>query len=186
MNDDGDDDIALIALAKAATQSTQAMTELVRATGPAVFRMCAALVDRPSAEDLTQETYLRAMRSLATFRGDSSPLRWLLTIARRVCAEEIAGRQRRRQLESRLRLERRDTSREPTAQVELTDALDHLSAERREAFVLTVVTGLSYADAALVCGCPIGTIRSRVARARDDLARALGDSDAAMSAAAAG
>jgi RNA polymerase sigma-70 factor (ECF subfamily) len=49
-----------------------------------------------------------------------------------------------------------------------------LEPERREAFVLTQVVGLSYAEAADVCSCPVGTIRSRVARARADLVDALG------------
>jgi RNA polymerase sigma-70 factor (ECF subfamily) len=49
-----------------------------------------------------------------------------------------------------------------------------LEPERREAFVLTQVVGLSYAEAAEVCACPVGTIRSRVARARADLVAALG------------
>jgi RNA polymerase sigma-70 factor (ECF subfamily) len=47
-----------------------------------------------------------------------------------------------------------------------------LTPQRREALVLTQVLGLSYADAAEVCGCPVGTVRSRVARAREDLLRA--------------
>jgi RNA polymerase sigma-70 factor (ECF subfamily) len=48
-----------------------------------------------------------------------------------------------------------------------------LAEDRREAFVLTQMLDLSYADAAAVCGCPVGTIRSRVARARADLVAAL-------------
>ena len=65
---------------------------------------------------------------------------------------------------------RRTWSRRPqTGDVELDEAIWRLSADRREAFVLTQVTGLSYAEAAEVCGVPIGTIRSRVARARADL-----------------
>jgi RNA polymerase sigma-70 factor (ECF subfamily) len=51
--------------------------------------------------------------------------------------------------------------------------LDRLDPERREAFVLTQLIGLPYAEAAEVVGCPIGTIRSRVARARADLVEAL-------------
>ena len=53
--------------------------------------------------------------------------------------------------------------------MELNVLLDQLQPDRREALVLTQVLGLSYAEAAEVCGCPVGTIRSRVARARDDL-----------------
>ncbi|MBB2947846.1 RNA polymerase sigma factor (sigma-70 family) [Actinoplanes lutulentus] len=55
----------------------------------------------------------------------------------------------------------------------LTDLLAGLSDERREAFVVTQVLGLSYAEAAEVCECPVGTIRSRVARAREDLVTAM-------------
>ncbi|MER7080503.1 sigma factor-like helix-turn-helix DNA-binding protein, partial [Saccharopolyspora kobensis] len=56
--------------------------------------------------------------------------------------------------------------------VELNVMLDGLDPERREALLLTQVLGLSYQETAEVCGCPIGTVRSRVARAREDL---LGD-----------
>ena len=58
--------------------------------------------------------------------------------------------------------------------VALRALLAELDPDRREAFVLTQVVGLSYAEAAEVCGCPVGTIRSRVARARDHLVAALG------------
>lgn len=51
----------------------------------------------------------------------------------------------------------------------VADLLDRLDPDRREAFVLTQLLGLSYAEAAEVAGCPVGTIRSRVARARADL-----------------
>jgi RNA polymerase sigma-70 factor (ECF subfamily) len=57
----------------------------------------------------------------------------------------------------------------------VTDLLDRLDADRREAFALTQLLGLSYAEAAEVVACPVGTIRSRVARARSDLIDALAD-----------
>lgn len=56
----------------------------------------------------------------------------------------------------------------------MADLVDSLDPDRRSAFVLTQVIGLSYEEAAAVVGCPIGTIRSRVARARADLVEALG------------
>jgi RNA polymerase sigma-70 factor (ECF subfamily) len=59
--------------------------------------------------------------------------------------------------------------------VAVRHAVDALDPDRREAFVLTQVIGLSYEEAAAVCRCPIGTIRSRVARARADLVDALAD-----------
>jgi RNA polymerase sigma-70 factor (ECF subfamily) len=55
----------------------------------------------------------------------------------------------------------------------LHDLVAGLRPERREAFVITQIAGLSYADAAEICGCPVGTIRSRVARAREDLVVAM-------------
>ena len=65
---------------------------------------------------------------------------------------------------------------QPTARfediVEIRMLLDGVDSDRREALLLTQVLGLSYAEAAEICGCPVGTIRSRVARARDDLLRA--------------
>jgi RNA polymerase sigma-70 factor (ECF subfamily) len=61
--------------------------------------------------------------------------------------------------------------------VEIRMLIDGLESQRREALVLTQILGLSYAEAAEVSGCPIGTVRSRVARARDDLVRAANESD---------
>ena len=55
----------------------------------------------------------------------------------------------------------------------LQDLVAGLDPQRRDAFVVTQLIGLSYAEAAEVCGCPVGTIRSRVARARDDLVAAM-------------
>ena len=166
-----------IALARRAAHDPEAMAQVVRRTSPAVWRACAALVDPASADDLTQETYLRAVRSLASYRGESAPVTWLLTIARRVCADEIRGRQRRRDLSAKLHRQHRDRHLDPAGVIEVCDAIERLSTDRREAFLLTAVAGLSYAEAATACGCPVGTIRSRVARARDDLTRSLGAED---------
>jgi RNA polymerase sigma-70 factor (ECF subfamily) len=82
---------------------------------------------------------------------------------------------RRRALLDRLvqRGDRDDVVPSRTGEVELDEAVSALEPDRRTAFVLTQVAGLSYAEAAEVCGVPIGTIRSRVARARADLLDAL-------------
>jgi RNA polymerase sigma-70 factor (ECF subfamily) len=156
-----------------------AAATLVRATQSDVWRLCAALGDRDTADDLTQETYARAFASLHRFEGRSSLRTWLLSIARRVCADAVRSRRRRR-----LTLVRDDADLEVLAPADtadrvgegaaVTDLLARLDPERREAFVLTQLLGLSYADAAEVAGCPVGTIRSRVARARADLVEALG------------
>jgi RNA polymerase sigma-70 factor, ECF subfamily len=159
-----------------------AAAALVRATQTDVWRLCAALGDRQSADDLTQETYLRAFGSLHRFEGRSSLRTWLLAIARRVCADAVRSRRRRRlslvpedaDLELLSRGEGADRVGEGAV---VTDLLARLDADRREAFVLTQLLGLPYADAAEVAGCPVGTIRSRVARARADLVDALAAAD---------
>ncbi|MFJ6195478.1 sigma-70 family RNA polymerase sigma factor [Micromonospora sp. NPDC092111] len=149
----------------------------VRATQVEVWRFAAALVDPDSADDLTQETYLRAFRALPGFQGRSSVRTWLLGIARRACADHLRTVVRRRRLDERLAAEAH-TGRphpDPAGQLGAADLVHRLPAERRAAFVLTQLLGLSYAEAAAVEGVPVGTIRSRVARARTDLVDAVGD-----------
>ena len=126
-------------------------------------------------EDLVQETYLQAVRSAAGFRGDGSPVAWL-SIARNVCAGHVRRRQRSRRLVERLIPEVVDHV--PVVDRSTPQLLDGLAADRREAFALTQVVGLSYEEAAEVIGCPIGTVRSRVARARSDLLAAVRRSEA--------
>lgn len=157
---------------QAATGDAAAFERLVALTHPDVWRLCAYLVDRATADDLSQETYLRAYRSLSSFRGDAPARAWLLTIARRACAAEIDARTRRRELALTVRpplVPRTEFADEVTTRL----LVEALSPERRVAFVLTQVIGCDYAEAAAICGCPIGTIRSRVARSRDDLIKAM-------------
>jgi len=149
----------------AAAQREQAMQEFVAATWRDVWRLCAHLGDRDRADDLTQETYLRVLRSLRSFRGDAPIRPWLFSIVRRVVADDIASRQRRRREPVRVGRDVPDHQ----GSVVLESLLEALDEDRRMAFVLTQVLGYSYADAAEACDCPVGTIRSRVARAREDL-----------------
>ncbi len=150
-----------------------AVTELVSTTNSYVWRLCATLVDAASADDLAQDTYVRAVRSLHTYRGIGSAKAWIATIARRVCADEIGRRQRARALGAQLVERHRLTHTDDTSLVDLVDVVDRLVPDRRDAFVRTAVAGLSYAEAAALSNCPVGTVRSRVARARSDLAEAL-------------
>jgi len=145
----------------------------IRQTQAEVWRLCAHLVDRQAADDVTQEVYVRAWRALPAFRGDASARTWLLSIARRTCADAVRSRMRRRRLAGRLERSAPTRSPDEAEAVTLADLIDRLDPDRRAAFTLTQVLGLSYADAAEVCGCPVGTIRSRVARARADLMTAL-------------
>jgi RNA polymerase sigma-70 factor, ECF subfamily len=169
-----DDPITVLALA-ARDGDPDALAGLVRRTQPEVWRFTAALVDPGAADDLTQETYLRAFRALPGFEGRSSVRTWLLGIARRVCADYLRAVVRRRRLDARLAAQAyTDVPHpDPAHRLGVHDLLRRLSEERRTAFVLTQVVGLSYAEAAAVEEVPIGTIRSRVARARDDLVSAV-------------
>lgn len=144
-----------------------ALGELIRRTQPDVYRVCSTLGSAGEEDDLVQETYLRMMRAVNGFRGESTVRTWLLSIARFTCADAVRRRQRQRRLMDRL-VENTTPAEEPDH--ELVGALlDTLSEDRREAFALTQLVGLSYEEAASVMGCPVGTVRSRVSRARADL-----------------
>jgi RNA polymerase sigma-70 factor, ECF subfamily len=178
----------LTCLARAAGRGERAaLAALVRQTQGDVWRLCAHLVDRASADDLAQDTYLRAIPALPQFRGDAPARTWLLAIARRACAAEITARSRDRRLTARVAAMPGGTLSqpppEPGAQAAADELLAALEPDRRAAFVLTQTLGCSYAEAAAICGCPLGTIRSRVARARDDLITMTADRGATPSSA---
>lgn len=156
-----------------------AVTHLVRATQHDVRRLCAFLVGPAEADDLAQETYERMLRALPGFRGDA-PLRvWLLGIARRTCMDTLRRTTRSRRLLARLRALPVDIVSADHGTGEQDALLSVLDRDQRAAFVLTQLLGRSYAEAAVACEVPVGTIRSRVARARERLVLAHRASDTA-------
>jgi RNA polymerase sigma-70 factor (ECF subfamily) len=168
------DDEAVTALALAAARGNErALEAFIKSTQQDVWRFVAYLSDTGSADDLTQETFLRAIGAIGRFSGRSSARTWLLAIARRVVADHIRHARSRPRSAHGADPERvvngNRHSRGFEDLVEVTTMIAGLAAEQREALLLTQLLGLSYADAAAVCGCPVGTIRSRVARARDAL-----------------
>jgi RNA polymerase sigma-70 factor, ECF subfamily len=158
------------ALLRARDGDPHAPGVFVRATQADVWRFVAALVGSDHADDVTQDTYLRALRALPEFAGRASGRTWLFAIARRACADHVRSAVRARRIDAR-------AVAEPNPPIvpdhgglhAAADLLDRLPDERRIAFVLTQILGLSYAEAAEVEDVPVGTIRSRVARARADL-----------------
>jgi RNA polymerase sigma-70 factor (ECF subfamily) len=166
----------LLPLLEAAREGDDvAVRELVRRTQPMVWRLCHSLGSPGEEEDLVQETFLRALRAIERYRGDAPVLPWLLSIGRHVCADHVRRRVRQRRLADRLMFHA-ETDRDldvPNGDASLGELVDALDPDRRDAFVLTQVVGLSYEEAAATLDCPIGTIRSRVARARADLVTAV-------------
>ncbi|MEU5899599.1 MULTISPECIES: sigma-70 family RNA polymerase sigma factor [Streptomyces] len=157
-----------------------AFEQFVRATRRDVWRFVAHLSgDLHGADDLTQETYLRALTALPGFAARSSARTWLLAIARRVVADRFRSAAARPRIADtgdwQAAAERAQPHGLPGFDegVALLDLLETLDAPRREAFVLTQLAGLPYADAADAVGCPIGTVRSRVARARERVSELL-------------
>lgn len=154
---------------RAGCGDARALGQFVESSYPEVWRLCASLVDENAADDLAQETFTRAVKALPQFRGDSTARTWLLSIARHTCSDELRSRSRRRRHETRAAGGRPGTVPDPGGGLSVLDLIGRLEPDRRTAFVLTQVIGLSYRETAQVCDCPTGTVQSRVARARADL-----------------
>ncbi len=148
----------------------RAFAAAIRMAEQPVRRFVQAMIDREEVDDTVQDTFIRAWGSLARYRVEASGRTWLLAIARHACADVVRRRSRERRLAQRCELGLIDRS-EPGPEEEhaLLDLVRELDADRSEAFTLTQLLGLSYVEAAQVCGVPVGTIRSRVARARAEL-----------------
>lgn len=129
----------------------------------AVFRFCVRRVGPDRAADVAQETFVSAQRALGRFRGESTPLTWLLGIAHNHCR----------------RLVRRDSSRPTITLAEyheppvggdgeiidrqlLAKALAELSPEHREVVILHEIEGRSHEEIGLILGIPAGTVKSRL------------------------
>lgn len=161
-----------------------AAEHFVRALHGDVLRYVTYLCGDPqTAHDLTQDTFARAFGSLHRFEGRAPARTWLLSIARRAVADSIRRAATRPRIADavdwRDAQERGQSVALPGFDegVALLDLLAALPGERREAFLLTQVVGLSYEEAAGFTGCPVGTVRSRVFRARATLERLLRDAE---------
>jgi RNA polymerase sigma-70 factor, ECF subfamily len=157
-----------------------ALIQAIRSSQGDVYRLTVLLVGTEDAEDVTQDTFVRAWRALPAFRGDSTARTWLLAIARRACADAVRRSVRQRKVRARLELDhgRRDGAEDASRVHALRALCDGLDRDQRVAFVLTQMVGCSYAEAAEICSVPIGTIRSRVARAREHLVTELDAAEA--------
>ena len=131
-------------------------------------------VDR--ADDLVQETLIRALANINSFEPGTNMSAWLITILRNFYRSEF--RKRRREVEDATGsyAERLRSLPEQEGRVEMEEflvALGKLPADQREALILIGALGFSHEEVANICGCAVGTIKSRVNRARRHLAELL-------------
>ncbi|MDE3206462.1 MAG: sigma-70 family RNA polymerase sigma factor [Acidobacteriota bacterium] len=167
--------VDLSSLARAAARGERDGAEsLVRETLVDVWRFCRSQVGANDADDTTQDTYLRAWRSLSEGAAPDDVRAWLMTIAYRACADCIRRAERQRRRQDAIRAQPGETWGAPADEdLGLYDELlSVLGPDRRAAFVLTQLLGYTYAETAEICGTGVGTVRSRIARAREDLIRA--------------
>jgi RNA polymerase sigma-70 factor, ECF subfamily len=168
-----------IARALANKEHRLALSLCARHHGPALGRLCMALVGSQSeAEDLAQETLLSAHDAFEGFRSESSIRAWLFGIARKKCARHLERRVRR---ESRLRLVH-DSTRNDGADEQLLRrqraeraraALEQIRPSEREAVVLRYAAELSFREVGEACGIDEAAARKRVSRALARLRDAL-------------
>ena len=183
------DDAALICSARMG--DLEAFNRLVLNYQELIYRQAYhVLGDREGAEDAVQEAFLSAFRHLRIFR-DGNFKCWLLRIVTNTCYDELRRRKRRRTIplepvdshddavESTFWLE--DPQEPPEVRAERSDlarqlqgCLDSLPPDFREAVVLVDIQGLDYQEAARAAGIPVGTLKSRLARARMRLRHRLG------------
>jgi len=156
----------------------RAFEELVASHQHRVFGVALRMLGSAAeAEDIAQEAFLRAHRSLPEFRGDAKLSTWLYTIVSRLCLNRLASRDRkavRHGEEVLLRVA--DPRGDPQTDAErgelesaLHRAIAELSEERRVVVILRDLEGLSYEEIAAALGLELGTVRSRLHRARMDL-----------------
>ncbi|MDQ3814503.1 MAG: sigma-70 family RNA polymerase sigma factor, partial [Armatimonadota bacterium] len=149
------------------------------------------LNDHEEAEDVTQEVFIKAYRSLDSFRGASSFSTWLYRIATNLCIDRARQRKRRPQqaysLDEPLDKEEErggrdvpDFSTEPSKSIEreelrqqVRETVAEMPEKLRAVLLMCDIQGMSYESIAQVLGCPIGTVKSRLFHARADLARRL-------------
>jgi RNA polymerase sigma-70 factor, ECF subfamily len=170
---------------RARTGDLRAFESLVRDYQADVWRFAYHLTrNRTVAEDVTQEAFLKAFRSMASFRGDAKFSSWLLRITRN-CAFDAYRRTRHEgsvddDVLAALAADRRPGPAEgPEERLRLSSAVRDLPLELREPFVVIEVLGFDYREASAILGVKLGTIKSRMHRARAALVRALREVEAA-------
>ncbi|MCE9545122.1 MAG: RNA polymerase sigma factor [Planctomycetia bacterium] len=145
--------------------------------GPSLYRMAYRMVgDAHEAEDIVQDTYRSAWQSRNRYDSDRSERAWLVAILRRRVVDRWRGRPRPTLLADPDSLQPEVAPVDPLADYytdEMQRALDQLSPELRESLLLVVVAELTHQETADLLEIPLGTVLSRVSRARERLRKAL-------------
>jgi RNA polymerase sigma-70 factor, ECF subfamily len=165
-------------VAAAVSGDTVAFESLVRDHIGAVYGHSLRFFRDPqTAEDATQEVFVKVYRTLASFDGRSSFSTWLFRVTRNTCLDLLrAGRKAATPVDplDLPTVPAADIAGGVIASVDLENACAALAPEDRDAFNAVALFGLSYAEAAEVLGAPVGTVKSRVFRARRTLVTILG------------
>jgi RNA polymerase sigma-70 factor (ECF subfamily) len=162
---------------------------LVRKYQHRVLKLVGRFVsDAAEAEDVAQEAFLKAYRALASFRGDSAFYTWLYRIAINTAKNALVSNRRRpvdfdldlqdpEQYDRHARLKEGDTPEGVLLTEEIRNvverAMEQLPEDLRTAIVLRELDGMSYEEIAEAMDCPVGTVRSRIFRAREAIDRKL-------------
>jgi RNA polymerase sigma-70 factor, ECF subfamily len=135
------------------------------------------LGDRDGMDDALQEAYVRAFRALPRFRGDARIGTWLFRITYNACLDELARKRKVTQVPLDELVEQASAEPEPgealRARRDLASAFAALSKDERAVVFLVDVQGFDYSGAAELLGVPVGTVASRLNRARRSLRSAL-------------
>ena len=165
-------DIDLVTLAKAAQQSAAFEALVKRHQAPLRAFLIRLTGDAAHADDLAQETFLKAFRSLDGFCGGASFRSWLFSIAMREAAMARRKDAARNRLAAKA-VDDTDSASPAEFSIDLQRALETLTAEERAAALLCDAAGFSHAEAANAMAAPLGTVKTLVARAREKLRAAM-------------
>jgi RNA polymerase sigma factor (sigma-70 family) len=147
-----------------------AFAVLMERHGPMVLAVCRRVLNDPhAAQDAFQATFLVLVRKAGSIRKRESIADWLYGVALRVSAHARADAARRRSVERRALPDSVDAYETPPPDIDVRDEVEHLPRDLRAVVVLCYLEGLTHEQAAHRLEWPVGTVRSRLARARDRL-----------------
>ena len=169
-------------VSRAKTGDTAAFEQLMLDNQDRIYTLCLRMTgDREDALDLAQETFFNAWRGLGSFQGNSSFSTWVYRLASNACIDFLRRRKRQQQAESPISLDDeeapcpepadpRGTPEEELERQELRRAVERglqaLPDHHRQILIMRELSGLSYQEISAVLGLDLGTVKSRIARAR--------------------